>query len=251
MIITRKSFFNIMACNLGNSCSVLQHTCNHGVVDYSVANSILEQGIKIDNSWCIRRTCMPFGVLSELDDEFKKRFFTDYNIYSTDECINIVVAVPLFFIDSNQNTYFGGAICTNSQGISNDDITTYIEFEMQQRKIVPKEFILGYYKNTSDSKIINFTFNPKFYSFLTQEEKNKFIRDFNIDNFFNLNGDIEKQIEKIDENISFFSSSNDKKNLELYLCQIKSILMNCLYSKEINIDVEDFTKSKNKNRLQA
>jgi len=244
MLINKKDFFNIMASNIGNSCSILQHTCSHGQIDYDTANSILESGIKIDNSWCIRRTCMPFGVLNELDDDFKKRFFADYNMYSTDECINIVVAIPLFFIDSNSNTYFGGIINCNKDGVSNDDITTYIELEIQRSKIVPKEFILGYYKNENNSDNIDFIFNQNFYAFLTQSKKNQFIKDFKIDNFFNINGNIENQIKMITFNIDLFKISSDTIKLEIYLKQIKDILIQCLYNKDIQIDTDNFKKIK-------
>lgn len=231
MKINKNELFSFFNRNIGNTCSILKHTCNFGDPNEDVVKSILEKGI-INNFYSVRCTCYPFG---RLEDERKTANaiynvsnFNNYNMYSKEEFYNIVVAIPLYFLDSNGHNYFGGIIKPNNmeKKISNYSICTPIEYTMSHKKIIPREFILGYYKSSSFNNYVDFVFNPNYYSFLKQEDKDSFIKENKIDKFIDLNGDIEKQIssnEVILTSLLAKSMSDDYKVHIEYIEQLNNI----------------------------
>lgn len=195
MRINRKESFRYFEELLGDNYYVGLHgISNHPDIENEYfkmnkeekAKNILNIGLLNHRKKSIKSTCRIFGRLSTLYNKDKKSIleFNKFLPYRSDNNnYVIVVAIPIVFEHSDGRKIFGGWMNPNIH--YNDDNSPFecITDLMFYDKI-PKEMILGYYNfNTSDEELA-FTPNNKHYSYLEQEEKDKFIKDYFDENDF-------------------------------------------------------------------
>ena len=158
------------------------------------AQKILELGLKNARGQTISHTVRNFGILENITASDAENI-NNYSFYSpSGEETIVVVAIPIFFEDSKGRKIFGGYKEEKKVSIDSAEcITDYIF-----KDNIPSEMILGSYKYSADNQTVEFIENPKYYSHLSQSEKDDFINKyFSKFNVFDINDT--EQIEKIIE----------------------------------------------------
>ena len=123
-------------------------------------------------------TARNFGNLKESTDEKVGRF-VNYGFYSpSGEQVIVVIAIPYFFTHSNGMNIFGGFNEYIPQGEGSYEEVAGCISDSVFSKLIPPELILGYYSYSDKDSLyddVTFVKNPRYYSNLSQEEKDKFI----------------------------------------------------------------------------
>ena len=230
------------------------------------AKKILEIGLKNARGETISHTVRNFGTLENIDSSDIENI-NGYGFYSPsgEEAI-VVVSIPLFFEDSSGRKIFGGyKERGNSDKERAECITDYIF-----KDNIPPEMILGYYTYNMNSNNVEFIENPKYYSRLSQSEKDSFINKyFNNFNAFDVNN--EATIERIKEfandweNMPYLKKTveqyeqrlakKNNYNIETHpldypkeLCQrMDEVLNECQHVSDIREDALDYIRNAAKN----
>ena len=149
------------------------------------AKNIMQIGL-INHRMCnLTLTCDFFGILPLLSQssELKKRHqihklntksYINGHDHGENGQVMIVVAIPIEFQKSNGQKYFCGWIGNQSSNGHYSDAYCISDYIFQGK--IPPECIYGYYtyKDKNDENYV-FHYNEKYYSLLSQEEKDEFI----------------------------------------------------------------------------
>ncbi len=276
MTISREQVYELIKQLSENECYVGLH----GIADKSdlinefshlskneKAKKILEVGLKNARGQTISHTVRNFGLLENMTIMDIKNI-NDYGFYSPsgEEAI-VVISIPLFFEDSNGMKIFGGYKESKSSDIDSAEcITDYIF-----KDNIPTEMILGFYTYNRNGNNVEFIENPKYYSKLSQSEKDEFInRYFNKYNAFDVNNDeliervkefandwehlsyLKKTIEQYEHRLEKQKNNSSKETHSLdyakELCQrMDKVLNGCQHISDIREDVLDFIRNAAKN----
>lgn len=155
------------------------------------AEKILQEGLKNKGWGGILSNVQMYGQKKKMTDDDTKDlvnyFFghLDHNKYA-----NIVVAIPDRLSDINGEEYFLGyfnKVSGYAKGIDKAGDSLPLNQMVENTKIMPKEFIVGYYYSEYNSDKFVFIPNPKFIGFMSSEEQMLFfekIKDELIKNFY-------------------------------------------------------------------
>ena len=139
------------------------------------AENIMQTGLINARGETISHTLKIFGDLSN----HKLDVYDGINNYSfnspSGEEMIAVVAIPFFFEDSKGRKIYGGKRdYTIYETRAKDDKPQCItDYEFRDK--IPSEMVLGYYFYNNNSNEVTFVENPKYYTNLSQGEKDDFI----------------------------------------------------------------------------
>ena len=180
----------------------------HGVEGFTnhivLADNMLKNGLILHNAGGMIQNLQMFGQKGYmgsflLDKLTNYTYITDFN----KDIVNIIVAVPDVLIDGD-NTYFLGHFnyseSPNTSEQAGNNLPLNIMTAIEKR--IPKEFIYGYTYRKFFSKDNNFGFilNPNFLDNLSEEDRNKFIREY---------------ITKLNVKVGVHTIEDEKKIIEL------------------------------------
>lgn len=155
----------------------------HGITgdgDYiEKAEKIMQEGLR-NNGWGgILSNVQMFGQKKKMTNNDLKglvRYFfgqLDHN----NKYANIVVAIPDRLSDINDEEYFLGyfnKVSGYAKGIDKAGDSLPLNQMVEATKMMPKEFIVGYYYSEYNSNEFTFVPNPKFIGFMSEEEQKMF-----------------------------------------------------------------------------
>ena len=183
---------------VGNDCSIGLHEIGLNSLyedREETANKIMSEGL--DN----KRDGTTYFTVAYFGKEGHESDINTYDCYgSIDVKTIVVVAIPEVFEMSNGSTVYGGIF--NKRNYNDDEGHAECLTDYVFKSRIPSEFILGYYtydkRNVEITNTISgyeygdatFYENPKYYSKLSQEEKDTFISsNYKGNNFFDINNE--------------------------------------------------------------
>lgn len=146
----------------------------------NILNSIMKNGLEIEEKKKILSTVSSFGTHTEISqDHLKQRMMQYYYGEQGQTKQNVIVLVPSTISNSKGKQIYLGFPPYDIECCGNDFRTscvldTICTHEDSKGKI-PPEFILGYYSINNDE--VNFTKNPNYIKLLSEEQKDKFFED--------------------------------------------------------------------------
>ena len=148
----------------------------HGTIDTKgLAAKIIDNGLEIDNHKTVLSTVSSFGIRDKVEDSRLQKSMLDYAWKKDQNYCNFVIMVPAVIQNSkNEKLYLG--FPPYDTGCAGNDRRKTCPFdavciEETKKGLIPKEFILGYYKN-KDGKV-EFVKNENFYELLTEDKKDE------------------------------------------------------------------------------
>lgn len=187
MKMSFEEMFNIIDAALeGESYGVGIHGVaseRNGIKREEMMSSMLKNGINISEGNSVLATISSIGTTTKLESNHKKTIST-YSFGREEGKYNLLIAVPSQIKIEQEGVYLGFPEA-NTDIAGNQYKTTcvldYLCCGNEKKGTIPKEFILGYYidgSNTgenAENKQVTFVKNEKHYSNLSDEEKKELL----------------------------------------------------------------------------
>lgn len=145
-----------------------------------ILNSIMKNGLEIEERKKILSTVSSFGTHTKISQEHLKQRMMQYS-YGKQENIkhNVIVLVPSTISNSEGKQIYLGFPPYDTECHGNDFRTSCVLDTIcageESKGKIPPEFILGYY--TSSDGGVTFIKNPNYFKFLSKEQKDDFFRN--------------------------------------------------------------------------
>lgn len=145
-----------------------------------ILNSIMENGLEIEERKKILSTVSSFGTHAKISREYLKQQMMQYS-YGKQENTkqNVIVLVPSTISNSHGEQIYLGFPPYDIECHGNDFRTSCVLDTIcagkESKGKIPPEFILGYY--TSSDNGVNFIKNPNYFKFLSEEQKDVFFKN--------------------------------------------------------------------------
>lgn len=145
-----------------------------------ILNSIMKNGLEIEERKKILSTVSSFGTHTKISQEHLKQRMMQYS-YGKQENVkhNVIVLVPSTISNSQGKQIYLGFPPYDIECHGNDFRTSCVLDTIcageESKGKIPSEFILGYY--TSSNEGVNFIKNPNYFKFLSEEQKDDFFRN--------------------------------------------------------------------------
>lgn len=155
------------------------HSLHKGDTE-DILNSIMENGLEIEERKKILSTVSSFGTHTKISREYLKQQIMKYS-YGKQENTkhNVIVLVPSTISNSQGKQIYLGFPPYDIECHGNDFRTSCVLDAIcageESKGKIPQEFILGYY--TSSNEGVNFIKNPNYFKFLSEEQKDDFFRN--------------------------------------------------------------------------
>lgn len=145
-----------------------------------ILNSIMKNGLEIEERKKILSTVSSFGTRTRISQEHLKQRMMEYSYGKPGETKqNIIVLVPSTISNSQGKQMYLGFPPYDTECHGNDFRTSCVLDTIctgeESKGKIPAEFILGYYITSDEG--VSFIKNPNYYKFLTEEQKDEFFRD--------------------------------------------------------------------------
>lgn len=151
-----------------------------------IAKKIMKSGLKNFGSGGILSNVQMYGQLKDLSDQdFNSIFDYCYGFGDMEgNYVNILVAIPEVFIDKQGMEYYLGHFTKNENGVyakygsgSNLPLNRFVN----EKRFLPKEFIVGYFVYNTHELEFFFTKNPEFIGWKSNEEQVEFFENIKED----------------------------------------------------------------------
>lgn len=145
-----------------------------------ILNSIMKNGLEIEERKKILSTVSSFGTHTKISQEHLKQRMMQYS-YGKQKNIkhNVIVLVPSTISNSEGKQIYLGFPPYDTECHGNDFRTSCVLDTIcageESKGKIPPEFILGYY--TSSNEGVTFIKNPNYFKFLSEEQKDGFFRN--------------------------------------------------------------------------
>ncbi len=145
-----------------------------------ILNSIMENGLEIDERKKILSTVSSFGTHTKISQEYLKQQMMQYS-YGKQENTkqNVIVLVPSTISNSHGEQIYLGFPPYDIECHGNDFRTSCVLDTIcagkESKGKIPPEFILGYYISSDDG--VNFIKNPNYFKFLSEKQKDVIFRN--------------------------------------------------------------------------
>lgn len=171
----------------------------------NILNSIMKNGLEIEERKKILSTVSSFGTHTKISQEYLKQQMMQYSYGNQGKTKqNVIVLVPSIISNSQGKQIYLGFPPYDIECYGNDFRTSCVLDAIctgeESKGKIPPEFILGYF--TSSNEGISFVKNPKYFKLLSEEQINKFF------------GDIEGRLQGKYKEISNAVISEDVQKLE-------------------------------------
>lgn len=142
-----------------------------------ILNSIMKNGLEIEERKKILSTVSSFGTHTKISQEHLKQRMMQYSYGKQGETKqNVIVLVPSTISNSQGKQIYLGFPPYDIECHGNDFRTSCVLDTIcageESKGKIPPEFILGYY--TSSNEGVSFIKNPNYFKFLSEEQRDEF-----------------------------------------------------------------------------